>query len=188
MDNHRQAILACFAPIAQSGRICVLSCVSCLKLVDAAGPGREAIMLGVFFDVTCWGWMVFECGTTNNNNNNMSLFTEVPYLTAATKPRSDDAYDDNSNNNNNSSSNSRARKSHNAHHTTAPNGWIAAGREIKKGKKTKKGTGKPKTKSEFLHVNTPEQPGRQWKPGPKQSGDPAASIVLVAKRSNGWRH
>lgn len=31
--------LACFAPIAQSGRICVLSCVSCLKLVDAAGPG-----------------------------------------------------------------------------------------------------------------------------------------------------
>lgn len=48
MDNHRQAILACFAPIAQSGRICVLSCVSCLKLVDAAGPGREAIMLGVF--------------------------------------------------------------------------------------------------------------------------------------------
>lgn len=60
--------------------MCVVSCVSCLKLVDAAGPGREAIMLGVFFDVTCWGWMVFECGTTNNNNNNMSLFTEVPYL------------------------------------------------------------------------------------------------------------
>lgn len=69
-------------------------------------------MLGVFFYVTCWGWMVFECGTTNNNNNNMSLFTEVPCLTAATKPRSDDAYDDNSNsnNNNNNCSNSRARK------------------------------------------------------------------------------
>lgn len=49
MDNHKQRFfLACFALIAQSGRICVLSCVSCLKLVDAAGPGREAIMLGVF--------------------------------------------------------------------------------------------------------------------------------------------
>lgn len=61
VDGQSQtAILACFAPIAQSGRICVWSCVSCLKLVDAAGPGREAIMLGVFLmQVTCWGWMVF---------------------------------------------------------------------------------------------------------------------------------
>lgn len=102
--------------------------------------------------------MVFECGTTNNNNNNnMSLFTEVPYFTAATKPRSDDDYD-NDNDNSSSSSNSRARKSHNAHHTIAPNGWIA-GRETKR-KKTKKGTGKPKTKSDFLHVNTTEQPGK----------------------------
>lgn len=41
VDGQSQtAISACFAPLAQSGRICVLSCVSCLKLVDAAGPGR----------------------------------------------------------------------------------------------------------------------------------------------------
>lgn len=33
---------------AEWTHMCVLSCVSCLKLVDAAGPGREAIMLGVF--------------------------------------------------------------------------------------------------------------------------------------------
>lgn len=67
----------------------------------------------------------------------MSLFTEVPYLTAVTKPRPDDAYD-NSNNSSSSSSNSRARKSHNAHHTMDPNGWTAAGREIKKERKQKK--------------------------------------------------
>lgn len=97
--------------------------------------------------------MVFECGTTNNNNN-MSLFIEVPCLTAATKPRPDDAYD-NSNNNNNS--NSRARKSHNAQSYDGTE-WLDRSRG-KKGKKTKKGTGKPKTKSDFLHVNTTAQPG-----------------------------